>query len=60
MRAAVACLQFEHPKLAVTASFNGDGFADQMEKAFQRSDKVIEAEPTRPKTIVPDRQFRRA
>ena len=60
MRAAVEALPFEHPKLAITASFNGGDFAAQMEKAFQRSAKVIEHEPTRPKTIVPDRSFRRA
>ena len=60
MRAAVAALPFEFPKLAVTASFNGGDFAAQMEKAFRRSAKVIEDEPMRPKTIVPDRSFRRA
>ena len=67
MRAAATALPFEFPKLAVTASFNGEAFADRLEKAFSRSAKVIEAEPilalpepTRPKTMVPDRRFRRA
>lgn len=60
MRAAATALPFEFPKLAVTASFNGEAFADKLEKAFQRSAKVIEHEPTRPKTMVPDRGFRRA
>ena len=45
MRAAIDALPFEPPKLAVTASFNGEDFADQMDKAFRRSAKVIEAEP---------------
>jgi len=43
-RAAIEALPFEHPKLS-TASLNGEDFADQMDKAFQRSAKVIEAEP---------------
>jgi hypothetical protein len=60
MKAAIEALPFEQPKLAVTASLNGEVFASQMEKAFRRSAKVIEHEPTRPKTIVPDRRFRRA
>jgi len=66
MRAAIEALPFETPKLAVTASLNGEAFADQMDKAFRRSAKVIEAEPIalpepmRPKTMVPDRRFRRA
>ena len=60
MRAAATALPFEFPKLAVTASFNGEAFADMMERANRRSAKVIEHEPTRPKTMVPDRRFRRA
>jgi len=48
VRAAATALPFEHPKLSVTASLNGEDFADQMDKAFQRSAKVIEAEPIRP------------
>jgi len=48
VRAAIEALPFEHPKLSVTASLNGEDFADQMDKAFQRSAKVIEAEPIRP------------
>ena len=60
MRAAIEALPFETPKLAVTASLSSGDFADRLEKAFSRSAKVIEADPTRPKTIVPDRSFRRA
>jgi hypothetical protein len=37
MRAAVAALPFEHPKLAVTASLNNEGFAAQMEEMVRRS-----------------------
>jgi hypothetical protein len=70
MRAAVACLPFEFPKLAVTAFFgdaNGD-FAAKLELAAARTAKVIEAraepaprEPTdlRGPPMVPDRRFRR-
>lgn len=60
MRAAIEALPFETPKLAVTASLNGGDFADKLDKAFSRSARVINHEPTRPKTMVPDRRFRRA
>jgi hypothetical protein len=43
MRAAIASIQFEHPKLAVTANIQAGDFADQLEKATERSRKVIEA-----------------
>ena len=59
LKAAVEAAQFVHPKLSVTAALGGD-FADRLEKAFGRSAKVIEREPMRPKTMVPDRRFRRA
>jgi hypothetical protein len=42
MGAAVAALPFEHPKLAVTAVVNGDGFGAKLEAARARSAKVIE------------------
>jgi polysaccharide pyruvyl transferase WcaK-like protein len=45
MRAAMAALQFEHPKLAVTANVESGDFADQLEQAVKRSRKVIEAKP---------------
>jgi hypothetical protein len=47
MRAATACLPHEHPKLAVTTVVNAGDFADQLEKAVERSRRVtlIEAKP---------------
>jgi hypothetical protein len=45
MRAAIAAIQFEHPKLAVTANIQDGDFADQLDKAIERSRKVIEAKP---------------
>ena len=48
MRAAIAALPFEHPKLAVTATINAEGFGAKLEAARERAAKVIEfrAEPT--------------
>lgn len=40
MRAASAALPHEHPKLAVTTVVNVGDFADQLEKAVERSRKV--------------------
>lgn len=47
MRAATAALPHEHPKLAVTTAVNAGDFADQLERAIERSRKVsmIEAKP---------------
>jgi polysaccharide pyruvyl transferase WcaK-like protein len=45
MRAAIAALQFEHPKLAVAVTVNAGDFADQLDKAVERSRRVIEAKP---------------
>jgi hypothetical protein len=45
MRAAMAALQFEHPKLAVTATLNNGDFAVQLDRAIESSRKVIEAQP---------------
>ena len=49
MRAAIAALPFESPKLAVVATLNAGDFADQLEAAIERSRRVspmIEAKPT--------------
>jgi hypothetical protein len=48
MRAAIASIQFEHPKLAVTATVESDGdFAFKLDQAVERSRRVlmIEAKP---------------
>jgi hypothetical protein len=55
MRAAGMALQFEHPKLAVTALTTEGGFADRLDRAIERSNrvrqiadgKVIDHEPTK-------------
>lgn len=45
MRAAPIAIEYELPRLAVTATVNGD-FADQLEKAIERSRlPLIEAKP---------------
>jgi hypothetical protein len=51
MRAAIAALPFEHPKLAVVANIGAEGFADALEEAMARSGKsvVIHATPELPK-----------
>jgi hypothetical protein len=72
LKAAIAAAPYVHPKLAVTAVFDGESdFATRLELACARSAKVIEAraEPE-PKAApppsdlrlppaVPDRRFRR-
>jgi hypothetical protein len=41
MKAAMAALPFEHPRLAVTAVINDQGIAAQLQRAIQRSAKVM-------------------
>jgi hypothetical protein len=50
MRAAITALPHERPKLAVTATIDGPGFAEALERAIARSGKMIEGHVT----CVPD------
>ena len=73
MRAAGMALQFEHPKLAVTANVSDEEFGFRLDQAIQRSGtapKLIEHQPTKvepqapapSKPVlgpVPDKRFRR-
>src|SRR5215475_11332283 len=45
IRAAIAALQFEHPKLAVSATVDSGDFAFQLDQAVKRSSQVIDAKP---------------
>jgi hypothetical protein len=45
MRAAAIAIEYELPRLAVTATINSADFADQLDQAVERSRKVIEAKP---------------
>jgi hypothetical protein len=40
-RSAIAALQFEHPKLAVHALVDQDSFAYRLERAIERTAKVV-------------------
>jgi hypothetical protein len=56
LKAAVEAAQYVHPELSVTASLDGVAFADRLEKAFQRSGKVIEHQEPQ---ALSNRSFRR-
>src|SRR5689334_10103582 len=70
MKAASEAAQYVHPKLAAVANMSGDDFAAQLERAINRSAKVINAAPV-PQLVEgppsalehrpapPDRRFRR-
>jgi hypothetical protein len=45
LRAGIAALPFEHPKLAVTAVVSTEGFAAKLEAARGRAARVIEYRP---------------
>jgi hypothetical protein len=75
MRAAMACLPFETPKLLATAIVNEGSFAELLDRRLKRMEemKLIEAKPTnkadkiiegnqvdaRLPPPIPDRRFRR-
>jgi hypothetical protein len=74
MRAAIASIQFAHPKLQVTATIEAGDFADQLDRAVERSRRVLmieeattvkaieEDKPTtdaRLRPSVADRRYRR-
>jgi hypothetical protein len=49
IRASIAALPFEHPKLQVTANINAQNFADEIEAAMIRSGKPLTIGGTCPK-----------
>jgi hypothetical protein len=70
MRAAIAALPFELPKLAVTAVINEQNFSEVLERRLQNMERInnggtIEAKPVPeiemkpPKPHINDRRFRR-
>jgi hypothetical protein len=61
MRAAIAALPFEHPKLAVSAQISEGDFAELLDRRIKRFEemKLIEAKPTNGAPRVTDRLFRR-
>jgi hypothetical protein len=57
LRAAIASLNFQHPRLQVTAQVTGEGFAELLDRRLERmkaieEGKVIEHQPQEPKAIV--------
>jgi hypothetical protein len=69
MRAAMAALQYEHPRLAVVAQINESSFAEVLERRLKNMErinngnaKMIEAKQVETKTPMPrlgDRRYRR-
>jgi hypothetical protein len=47
MKAAIAALPFEVPKLAVTAVIESGDLADRLDRAIARSARIIDARPAR-------------
>jgi hypothetical protein len=45
MRAAAIAIEYELPRLAVTANINAGDFADRLDRAVEQSRRVIEAKP---------------
>ena len=54
LRAAIEAAPFVHPKLMVSASFDGKSFAVQLEAAIARSGKTIEIEAVKSIPESPD------
>jgi hypothetical protein len=44
-RSAIAALQFEHPKLAMTAVVDESSFAFRLDKAIERTNRLRNGEP---------------
>jgi hypothetical protein len=74
MRAAMAAIPFEHPKLVAVANVDGNSFAAILERRYlhmrKMQSELIEAKPVEPKPqptvgikpylpTVPDRRYRR-
>ena len=63
MKAATVAIEYELPRLAVTATINGGDFAERLTRAVVRSSRVmktIDHQPTTSTaTSVPDRRLRR-
>ena len=51
MKAAIAALPFEHPKLAVTAVLTDEDLGARLHRAIQRSAKVIELRAAQPEPV---------
>jgi hypothetical protein len=52
MRAAIACLPFETPRLSIMANIESKDFGLRLEAAIKRSGlKLIEHEPAKPREI---------
>ena len=53
MRAAIAALPFESPKLAVVATLTEGDFADQLDRAIERSSRVMKTIDHQPTQLLP-------
>jgi hypothetical protein len=53
LRVAIECAPYVHPKLAVTASFDGKSFANHLEAAIARSGKALVIEGVSSRLVEP-------
>ena len=51
MKAASIAIEYERPRLAVTAVLDGADFEERLKRAIERSGKVIEAKPVTERRI---------